>query len=142
VYGTWMDGTWENGVWKGGIWRGGIWKGIEDRLKYHASCAGLVFDGVYWLGYRTTTAGGRGRYASTFTQQEGYYEELDIPRAGAGCCIPGIHITSAARAWTYFGVDPTCVFWSVRVLPQDLLDCDGEKARIRAGVFTRIERPF
>jgi hypothetical protein len=32
--------------------------------------------------------------------------------------------------------------WMVTFSREDLLDCDGEKARIAGGFFTRIERPF
>jgi hypothetical protein len=32
--------------------------------------------------------------------------------------------------------------WRVTFRREDLLDCDGEKARIAGGVFERIETPF
>jgi hypothetical protein len=107
-----------------------------------AAIIGIVFEGGHATAYRTTKSDGSGRYYSGFTQIEGEYREADLPAAGSGTCVRGIHVTSAARAWTYFGVDPTCQMWRVTLTPADLLDCDGEKARISGGVFEKIANPF
>jgi len=77
-----------------------------------------------------------------FSQPEGWYFERNLPPSGSGCCVNGIHVTSAARAWVYFGIDPCCQFWRVTFREKDLLDCDGDKARIRGGYFEKIEKPF
>ena len=141
--GIWEDGIWEGGIWEGGRWEGGRWDGQEDRLFYMASGLGIVFDqSGYGRAYRTTLKNGRGRWNPRFTQINGKYYEEGLPVAGSGTCTFGIHVTSAQRAWTYFGVDPNCEFWEVTFKKEDLLDCDGEKARIRGGEFKRIERPF
>jgi hypothetical protein len=134
---------WRGGTWRGGTWLGGTWHGGEDRLLYMASFLGIVFteDGTA-TAYRTTKADGHGRHTLGFVQPEGLYHEEDLPPAGSGTCVKGIHVTSAARAWTYFGVDLTCQLWRVRFRREDLLDCDGDKARIAGGVFERIDNPF
>ena len=54
----------------------------------------------------------------------------------------GIHVTSAARAWSFFGVDPKAQMWIVKIKPEDLLDADGEKVRIRGGEFQKINYPL
>ena len=125
------------------IWRGGVWRGGEDRLLYMAAMLGIVFgpDGTA-VAYRTTTQDGHGRYTRSFLQPEGEYHESNLPPAGSGMCVPGIHVTTAIRAWSYLGIDPTCQMWEVRFTRQDLLDCDGDKARIVGGTFRKIARPF
>ena len=148
--GVWLGGVWRDGVWRGGVWRGGVWHGGEwrdkvtpNRLLYMTSLVGIVFDDSgYARAYRTTNASGQGRHNSSFVQPEGEYYEEDASPAGSGTCVPGIHVTSAARAWTYFGIDPTCQLWAVDFTRDDLLDCDGEKARIRGGTFMRIKTPW
>lgn len=108
-----------------------------------ASLIGIVFDGDgRATAYRTTQVSGRGRHNPDFEQPAGHYEEHDLPPAGSGTCVRGIHVAAAAKAWTYFGVDATCRFWRVEFKREALLDCDGEKARISGGVFTEIARPF
>jgi len=104
---------------------------------------GIVFgeDGTA-TAYRTTHADGRGRHTTCYVQPEGEYREANLPPAGSGTCVPGIHVTTAARAHTYFGVDHTAQMWEVRFGREDLLDCDGEKARIAGGIFRKIQRPF
>ncbi|MGL5934569.1 MAG: hypothetical protein ACRCZI_02985 [Cetobacterium sp.] len=140
--GVWKDGTWKGGVWQGGIWQGGTWKARENRIFYMAALAGVAkLENGNFIGYRTTLKDGKGRFTAGFVQREGYYVE-DVPGSAVGTCAKGVHITSAARAWTYFGVDPTCEFWRVEVKPEDILACDGEKARIRGGIFTKVSRPF
>jgi hypothetical protein len=108
-----------------------------------AAMLGIVFgaDGTA-TAYRTTTANRTGRHTSEWTEPGGDYREEGLPEAGSGTRVKGIHVTSAARAWTYFGVDPTCRFTRVKFRRDDLLDCDGEKARIRGGYFEEIECPF
>ena len=153
--GVWRGGEWRGGVWRGGEWRGGEWRGGEwrggewldkktpDRLLFMAAMLGIVFDECgYARAYRTTQANGRGRYTKDFVQPEGEYYESDACPAGRGTCVSGIHVTSAARAWTYFGIDTTCQLWAVDFTRDDLLDCDGEKARIRGGTFMRIATPW
>jgi hypothetical protein len=104
---------------------------------------GIVFDkDGYATAYRTTQKNGRGRYAKDFIQPEGEWYEEDVAPAGSGTCSKGIHVSSAFIAWTYFGVDPEAQMWEVKFKKEDLLDCDGEKARIRGGVFTKINYPF
>ena len=140
--GTWGGGTWGGGRWEGGAWKDGTWKGIEDRMLYMASMIGIVFKDGYATAYRTTFSSGRGRFKGSFVQPVGEYYENNCPPPGTGCCTKGIHVTTADRAWSYFGIDPKCQFWEVRFKKGDLLDCDGQKARIRGGVFTKIDRPF
>ena len=151
--GEWCDGVWCDGVWRGGEWRGGVWRGGEwcggewhggeNRLLLMSARCGIVFgaDG-YATAYRTTAADGRGRHNRNFVQPEGEYYENDASPAGASTCVSGIHVASAATAWTYFGVDKTAQMWEVRFREKDLLDCDGEKARIRGGIFRKIKCPF
>jgi hypothetical protein len=107
-----------------------------------ASLSGIHFEDGVATAYRTTKGDFYGRHNPDFLQIEGEYFDTDLPPAGTGTCVKGIHVTSAARAWTYFGIDPTCQFWKVVFKREDLLDCDGEKARIRGGTFTKIDRPF
>ena len=131
-------------VWRGGTWRGGTWRDEKtNRLAFMAALCGIVFgpDGRA-TAYRTTAADGRGRYNKTFVQPEGEYREQDLPPAGSGTCIRGIHVSTAARAHTLLGVDHGAQMWEVRFKREDLLDCDGEKARIAGGFFRKIERPF
>ena len=127
-------------AWRGGVWLGGEWRGGENRLLYMLSLLGLL--GEELIAYRTTKSDGSGRHNSTFIQPEGEYYEDGLPPAGSGTCVRGIHVTTAARAWTYFGVDPRCQFWRVKFQLSDVLDCDGEKVRIRGGHFEKIARPF
>ena len=138
--GEWQGGEWLGGVWRGGVWLGGEWRGGENRLLYMLSLLGLL--GEELIAYRTTKSDGSGRHNSTFIQPEGEYYEDGLPPAGSGTCVRGIHVTTAARAWTYFGVDPRCQFWRVKFQLSDVLDCDGEKVRIRGGHFEKIARPF
>ena len=136
--GTWHGGIWRGGEWHGGEWRGGEWHGQEDRLLYMATLCGIVFVNNRAVGYRTTSQDGQGRHVKEFVQPEGKYSETDLPPSGSGTCVKGIHITTAARAWTYFGVDPTCQMWEVTFSREQLLDCDGEKARMDV----RRQAPF
>jgi hypothetical protein len=147
--GDWLGGVWHGGHWHGGYWHGGIWHGGNwhdkriNRLLFHASFCGIVFDpDGYAVAYRSTLADGRGRYEPRFQQPEGEYYEDDVAPAGSGVCCKGIHVTSQGQALTYFGIDPDAQLWEVRFHRDDLLDCDGQKARIRGGVFTKIPWPF
>lgn len=140
--GAWLGGTWQGGTWHGGTWRDGTWRGSENRLLYHAAMCGIVFRDGKAIGYRTTLANGHGRHNAEFTQCEGEYYETELPPAGSGTCVKGIHVASAAVAWTYFGVDLSAQLWEVEFRAEDLLDCDGQKARIRGGVFRKVDRPF
>lgn len=105
---------------------------------------GIVFDtDGYAVAYRTTSREGLGRYNRNFQQPEGeWYDPNAAPQQSKQTCLPGIHVTTAPQAWVYFGVDPTAQLWSVRFHRRDLLGCDGKKARIRGGVFTKIPNPF
>jgi hypothetical protein len=135
--------VWCGGTWCGGTWRDGEWRDEKtNRLAYMAALCGIVFRDGIGTAYRTTTAYGHGRYNTGFTQQKGEYRETDLPPAGSGACVRGIHVTTASRAHTYFGVDHTAQMWEVTFRREDLLDCDGEKARIAGGIFRKIERPF
>lgn len=138
--GEWRGGEWQGGEWRSGVWQGGEWRGKEDRINYMLSMLGII--GETGIAYRTTRSDGKGRHKQEFLQPEGEYYEDDLPAAGSGTCVKGIHVTTAARAWTYFGIDSTCQFWRVRFKRTDVLDCDGEKIRIRGGFFEKIERPF
>ena len=142
--GVWKNGVWKRGTWKNGFWESGIWEGSENRLSYMLSLSGLHYNSQTKtiIGYRTTNKNGTGRWNSNFVQIEGEYFEENLPPSGQGTCIKGIHIASAARAWTLLGVDKDCQFWRVEIKKEDILDCDGEKARIRGGIFTKIEKPF
>jgi hypothetical protein len=143
--GVWCGGKWYDGEWHGGEWSRGEWydKIIGDRLAYMAAMIGIVPDSSgNCVAYRTTEADGRGRYDSNFIQPAGEYREDDAAPSGSGTCCNGIHVTTAARAWTYFSVDPSCQMWRVTFKWIDLLDCDGEKARIRGGYFEKIETPW
>jgi hypothetical protein len=141
--GVWRDGTWRGGNWRGGTWRDGNWLGTEERVFFMASFLGIVPDAEgMCTAYRTTNADGSGRYNKEFMQLEGEYFEDDALDAGSGTCVKGIHVSSAAVAYTYFGVNATAQMWRVHFHICDLLDCDGEKVRIRGGIFEKIERPF
>jgi len=147
--GTWHGGTWHNGTWNGGTWNGGEWHGGQwrdariDRLLFMAARIGIVFDSEdYATAYRSTGPDGEGRWTSDFHQAEGEYYETDVPPAGSGTCVRGIHVCSQATALTYFGIEPTAQLWQVRFHRNDLLDCDGQQARIRGGTFTRIPWTF
>ena len=136
--------VWHRGEWYDGEWRGGEWLDNRiDRVLLMASQIGIVFqpDGTA-TAYRTTKANGHGRHDSSFIQTEGEYFEANALPAGRGTCVRGIHCTSQARAHTYFGIDITAQLWEVKFRREDLLDCDGEKARIRGGTFRKIETPF
>ena len=143
--GTWCNGIWRNGTWCNGTWCNGIWrdKNISDRLLFMASKIGIVFNsrGIA-TAYRTTQKDGHGRYIENFVQRSGRYYEADLPISGSGTCVQGVHVSSMATAITYFGVDVTAQLWEVKFKREDLLDCDGEKARIRGGVFKKIDCPF
>ena len=142
--GEWRGGHWYGGEWRGGVWYGGEWSGSEDRLLFMASLCGIRFNSRgFAKAFRTVRADLSGRHIETFIQPiNRVYFENDIPPAGSGTCVAGIHVTSAAKAWTYFCVDPTCRFIEVTFKRKDLLDCDGEKARIRGGYFREVPRPF
>ena len=148
--GTWLGGTWRGGTWRGGTWQGGTWEGgawedtvISDRMLYHAALIGIVFspDGTA-VAYRTTSSDGHGRHKTEWVQPQGEYYEYEALPAGSGTCVRGIHVTTMSMAHAYFGVDPTAQLWRVTFRREDLLDCDGQKARIRGGLFERIETPF
>jgi hypothetical protein len=141
----WVDGqvAWRGGTWRDGTWYGGTWRDENtERLTYMAALCGIVFRSGSAVAYRTTTANGCGRHTVGFHQPEGDYHEQDLPPAGSDTCVRGIHVSSAARAHTHAGVDHTAQMWEVTFSREDLLDCDGETARIAGGFFTRIERPF
>ena len=141
--GDWRGGNWDGGDWRGGVGHGGVWRGVENRLDYMAAIVGIVFDAEgLGIAYRSTRSDGHGRHGPEFVQPEGWYFENHLPPSGSGTCVPGIHVSSAATAWSYFGVDPTAQLWRVRIWHEDLLDCDGEKARIRGGYFERVPWPF
>jgi hypothetical protein len=137
--------VWRGGVWHGGVWHGGEWLDSRySRILYMAALCGIIFDSKTSMAtaYRTTAADGHGRYTTAFVQPEGEYFESCLPAAGSGTCVKGIHVSSAAVAWSSFGIDPTCQFWSVQFKQQDLLDCDGQKCRIAGGFFSKIAKPF
>ena len=139
--GTWHRGTWHRGIWQDGVWHGGVWLDARiDRLRYMASLAGLCWDAEAsaWYGWRTTTPIGEGRYTPSFIQPSGEYYEDDLPPAGSGTCVKGIHVTGEARALSYFDIDPSCQLWRVTIKDEDLLDADGKKCRIRGGVFEKV----
>lgn len=141
--GVWNGGVWHDGVWQDGEWHGGVWHGKEDRLLYMASILGIVFDESGMArAYRTTLANGHGRHYRDFVQQAGSFVIADAKPAGTGTCCAGLHVTSAAIAHTYFGVDYSAQMWAVDFHRYDLLDCDGQKARIRAGCAMPIDNPF
>jgi hypothetical protein len=130
-------------VFRGGVFFAGEWRLPENRLLYMAAMLGIVFDADgYAIAYRSTHADCRGRHTSTFTQPEGDFFEPNCAPAGAGTCQIGIHVSSAVIAYTYFGIDRTAQLWRVKFHRDDLLDCDGQKARIRGGHFGKIPWPF
>jgi len=141
--GEFCGGAWHGGEWYGGEFRNGEWHDRRiNRLNYHAILAGLVRTRRGWRGWRSTNADGTGRYTQTFVQQSGeYYEDDALPR-GSGTCCKGIHVAGQATAFTYFGIDPTAQLWQVDFSEENLLDCDGQKARIRGGVFTKVKWDF
>jgi hypothetical protein len=142
--GDWYDGVWRDGVWHGGVWHGGDWLGGEERLHLMAAQIGIVpdEDGMC-VAYRTTTQDCHGRHNPNFVQVEGEYYEDDIANSDdATTCVKGLHVTTAAKAHTYFGVDHNAQMWRVRFHLCNLIACNGEKARISGGIFEKIERPF
>ena len=141
--GEFRGGEFCGGVFCGGEFCGGEWRAPENRLLYMSAIVGIVFDADgYATAYRSTHADGRGRYTSTFIQHEGDFFEPNCAPAGSGTCSPGIHVSSAAIAYTYFGIDRSAQLWRVKFHRDDLLDCDGQKARIRGGHFEKIPWPF
>lgn len=92
--------------------------------------------------YRSTNADGTGRFDNKFVQKPGSFYIKNAYPAGSGTCCYGLHVTSAANAWTHFGVDETAKLWKVTFTRKDLLDCDGEKARLRAGTAEEVPWPF
>jgi hypothetical protein len=143
--GAFLGGAFIGGAFRGGAFIGGEWKHptIHDRLLYMASMIGIVFDSKgYATAWRSTAAGGKGRYTEDFVQKSGRYFEVKAKPAGAGVCVKGIHVSTQAEALTYFGISPTAELWRVRFKREDLLDCDAKKARIRGGFFTRVPWPF
>jgi hypothetical protein len=167
--GTFLGGTFWGGEFRGGEFRGGEFRGgeflggaflggeflggtfqppakwykEEDRVLYMAAMCGIVFgsDG-YAYGYRSTNANNTGRYNIAFDQMCGRIRISNAKPAGSGTCCAGLHVASAATAYTYFGVDPTAKLWRVRFRRANLLDCDGEKARINGGFCEEIPWPF
>jgi len=161
--GKWRGGYWRNGIWRGGVWRGGVWCGGVwhdgiwldgewrhgewldariDRLLFMASRIGIVFDSEgYATAYRSTGPDGEG-LSFAFRQPEGEYYEDNLPPAGTGTSMRGIGVCSQATALTHCGIEPTAELWQVRFHRTDLLDCNGQEARIRGGTFTRIPWPF
>ena len=141
----WHDGVWRDGVWRGGIWHGGDWcdKNIRDRVLFHASFIGIFFDADGEAkAYRAVRDNLTGKWNSRFEQPIGEWYDPDACPAGCGTCCPGIHVTSAANAFTYFKHHPTDVLIEARFKREDLLDCDGEKARIRGGFFRKVDWPW
>jgi hypothetical protein len=104
---------------------------------------GVVFDLATGEGtaYRTVRSDMRGRYTRTFVQTLG---EVTIPNAdtGPGTCKSGLHVASAATAWTYFGIDPTARLIRCRFRREDVCDCDGQKARLRRAICDEIPWPW
>ena len=141
--GDFCSGNFCGGNFRGGRWAGGRWRDNRiDRLMFMAARCGIVFDDEgYATAYRSTNKDYTGRYDSAFRQIVGEYYEDDAYPAGAGVCFKGVHVTDQAAALTYFGVKDSQL-WRVKFKRKDLLDCDGEKARIRGGVFEPIPWPF
>jgi len=143
--GDWMDGLWYGGKWHHGRWHSGNWRDSNiDRAHFMAFLAGLsLVDKNTYVGYRTTYRDGSDLYDRKFKQPEGrYYEESAAP-AGAGTCARGIQVTGATHVLAYADEKPQQLqLWRVRFKKTDLLDCDGEKARIRGGYFEKVEWPF
>jgi hypothetical protein len=140
--GVWNDGTWHNGVWNGGVWNGGEWRGAEDRILFMAARLGIVFDSDgRATAYRSVRHDMTGKYSRKFVQELGE-QTYDHAPAGSGTCCRGIHVSSADRAYTFYGVDPSSKLIRVTFRRDQLLDCDGEKARISGGFFEEIPWPF
>jgi len=142
--GVFSGGVFSGGEFRGGEFRGGEWRDERyERVPYMLAMLGIVpeCDGTL-IGYRSTAADGCGRYTKNWSQPIGEYYETDLPPAGLGTCVKGIHVSSAAVAWTCFGIDPTAQLWRVKFQLADVLDCDGTKARIRGGHFERMAWPF
>src|SRR4030042_520890 len=133
----------KGGIWEGGTWEGGTWEDKKiDRLLFHAAFCGIIFIDDIATAYRSTNNNGSGRYMASFMQHEGEYYEQNYKPTGSGTCCKGIHITNASLAFTYFNVDFKSQLWEVKFKREDLLDCDGQKARIRGGYFKKIPCPF
>jgi len=132
--GVWHNGTWLNGTWNSGTWHNGIWQGIENPILYRLALAGITVSQGVATGYRATTYDGKGKFTKNFIQKEGTFTEKELPK--------GLPVTSIVKAWTSFNDHSTCQLWRVEFALEDLLDCDGEKARICGGTFTKIAKPF
>ena len=142
--GRWLGGVWPDGMWNDGRWLGGEWNDplIPDRVAYHSSLLGIVFGGDgRAVAYRSTKADGTGRYNADFTQRSGRVD-VGHAHAGDGTCVAGLHATTAAGAWKYFGVDPSAQLWRIEFERADLLDCDGQKVRLRGGWCEPIPWPW
>lgn len=147
--GVWKGGVFINGKWNGGVWEGGVWSGGEwcdpriDRLLYMAAKIGIVFDekGLA-VAYRTTQKDNHGRFFPDFIQESGQVYIDDHAPAGEGTCLPGLHVTDQATAFTFLEIDYSAKLWKVTFRREDLLDCDGEKARLKGGWCEEIPWPF
>ena len=150
---TWHGGVWHGGVWRGGEWLGGTWLGgtwlggtwhdeKTDRMLWHLACCGVTFDDDGWgVAYRTTDANACGRHTPEFIQTPGRID-VDHDPKGHSTCVRGLHVASLSTAWTYFGIDPTARLWRARFRMDDVLDCDGQKIRLRGCVCEEIPVPW
>jgi len=139
--GEWLGGVWHGGEWLGGVWLGGVWLG-GDRIAYMAASLGAIPDknGRMTL-YRKTASDGHGLYKNNFLQKTGRVDVL-AEAAGSGTCRPGLHATTVTRAWSYLKpIDPTHQLWEIKFKRDDLLDCDGEKVRLKGGWCRKVPWP-
>ncbi len=147
--GTWYGGVWHGGVWRGGVWRGGTWHGgkwrdpqISDRLTFHASAAGVVFEGGKASAYRVVGGGLNGLWDHSFIQPLNQQVEVYAAPRGAGTCRAGLHATSATRAYTFFRPEPTNRLIKITFTRDQLLDADGEKVRLSGGYCEEVPWPW
>lgn len=142
--GVWYSGVWCGGVWRDGVWRDGVWRdNTINRIEYMTALSGVAFDGTYYIGYRVTRKDGYGLYNSRYKQKSGIVFEKNYELKGAGVCCAGLHINNAATAWNYFNHPKNDLqLWRVKVKPEHILDSDGQKVRIRGGIFQKVEKPF
>ena len=120
------------------------WESTEmDKKLTIALIAGICFDkDGYATAYRKTRKEGRGCYNREYIQKEGEFEIMNASPEGHGTCNPGIHVCSPLLALHYFKPSAEDILWEVKFHKDDLLDCDGQKARLRKGTAKQIPWSF
>jgi len=114
-----------------------------DKLSTLAAISGVLFDDKgFGIAYRKTRAGGHGCYNPRYVQEEGEFEITDAAPKGSGTCREGLHACGPLLALTYFEPSPGDILWEVKFHKDDLLDCDGQKLRLKKGTARKVPWSF